>query len=101
MQIIPLQAVPNQSVNVTLATQACRIAVRQTYYGLFVDLYVNNVAVIVGVAALNLTRIVRDTYLGFIGDLAFVDMQGSSDPDYTGLGSRYQLVYLSPAEVLV
>lgn len=101
MQTIPLQAVPNQSVNVTLASQACRISVRQTYYGLFVDLYINNAPVIVGVLALNLTKIVRDTYLGFIGDLAFFDKQGSSDPDYTGLGERFQLAYLSPAEVLV
>ncbi|WP_321900039.1 hypothetical protein [Paraburkholderia heleia] len=28
------------------------------------------------------------------GDLAFMDMQGADDPQYTGLGSRWLLVWL-------
>ena len=44
---------------------------------------------------LNLVGLVRSAYLGFIGQLAFFDTQGTSDPDYSGLGTRYQLVYQS------
>lgn len=36
--------------------------------------------VVGGVIAHHATRIVRDTYLGFVGDLAFYDTQGSEDP---------------------
>lgn len=46
----------------------------------FMDLYVNNISIVGGVLCLNRTKIVRDTYLGFIGDLAFIDTQGNEDP---------------------
>lgn len=61
----------------------------------FVDLYVNGTLIIGGVPAFNETLIVRDAYLGFTGDLVFYDTQGSTDPVYTGLGSRYVLAYIS------
>lgn len=91
--IIPLQAVPNQTLQVQLSGQACIINLYQTAYALFVDLYVGNSLIACGVICENLNRIVRSAYRGFIGDLAFVDTQGETDPVYTGLGSRYQLVY--------
>ena len=47
----------------------------------------------------NLNVIVRDAYLGFIGDLAFYDTQGDTAPVYTGLGSRYVLEYFAPSEL--
>ncbi len=50
------------------------------------DVLVNDVAIISGVICQNLNPIVQNGYLGFLGDLAFMDMQGSSDPEYTGWG---------------
>lgn len=96
MQVIPLQATASQQVAVTLANQACKINVYQKDTGLYVDLYVLDSPIVVGVIALNANRIVRDAYFGFTGDLAFFDTQGSTDPDYTGLGDggRYFLGYL-------
>jgi hypothetical protein len=38
-------------------------------------------------------------YLGFSGDLVFVDTLGDQDPTYDGLGARYALIYLRPSEV--
>lgn len=98
MQIIPLKPVPNQTVSVQLAGQACTIDVYQLAQGLFVNLSVDGALVIGGVIAQNLNRIVRDAYLGFAGDLAFVDNQGSRDPDHAGLGSRFELAYLTADE---
>jgi hypothetical protein len=47
----------------------------------FLDLYVNDTTLIVGgVPCLNDVRIVRDTYLGFIGDLSVIDTEGNDDP---------------------
>jgi hypothetical protein len=98
MVIVPLRAIPSQVVNVTLGGQPCQIALYQLATGLYCNLYVRNVIVIGGVICHNVNRIVRDLYLGFIGDLIFVDSQGKSDPEYSGLGGRYELAYLTAAE---
>lgn len=99
MQIVPLQAVPNQAVIVTLEQQLTQINVYQTIGGVFVDIYKDNALVVSGVIAENLNPIIRSLYLGYSGDFAFIDQQGDTDPYYTGLGSRYVLAYLTAAEL--
>jgi len=101
MLIIPLQPVPNQTLTAVLADQNCRINIYQKFFGLFVDLSIGSTSIVRGVIAQQANRIVRYPYLGFVGDLAFFDTQGASDPDYTGLGARYQLVYLEAADLVV
>lgn len=97
---VPIQAVPSQTLAVVLANQPCRINIYSRRQGLFVDLYVNNLPIVTGVIALDANRLVRDAYLGFIGDLAFYDTLGSDDPAYTGLGSRYVLLYLEASDLV-
>ncbi len=47
----------------------------------FLDLYLNETTLVVGgVPCLNDVRIVRNAYLGFIGDLAVIDTEGNEDP---------------------
>ena len=99
MLVVPVQALPNQQLQVQLGTQACTIELVQGAYCLFMSLYVSGTLIIAGVFCQNLNRIVRDLYLGFIGDLCFVDIQGITDPVFTGLGSRYQLLYLEPSDL--
>ena len=99
MQIIPLNAVPSQTVTVQLGSQNCRLNLYQKSTGLYGDVYVGSALIIAGVICRNNNLIVRDAYLGFIGDLAFIDSQGSSDPDYTGLGARFNLAYFTPADL--
>ena len=65
---------------------------------LFVDLAVNEVAVASGIIARDGTLLLRYPRLGFVGDLLFVDMQGAADPQWTGLGERWRLVWLSADE---
>ncbi|HWE98818.1 MAG TPA: hypothetical protein VG248_03390 [Caulobacteraceae bacterium] len=101
MQIVPLQPVPSQTLAISLDAQACSIAVRQTATGMYLSLAVAGSTVLDGVLCLNATRIVRDAYLGFTGDLAFFDTEGSSDPQYVGLGLRWILVFLAPGEALI
>ena len=125
--VVPLQAVASQTLNVTLGGQACAINVytKSMYVPVdpvghivtdppqtmpiipvFLDLFVDNEQVIAGVLCLNENYIVRNTYLGFIGDLFFTDTQDTTtvgsngavsstglDPQAGGLGSRWQLVY--------
>lgn len=99
MQVVPLQAVPSQVLAVQLSNQACQLKVYMTLSGLYMDVSVNGGLIIGGVICENLNRIVRDLYLGFLGDFMFLDNQGKSDPVYTGLGTRYSLIYLSPSDL--
>ena len=95
MQIIQIQAVPAQTLQVTLSGQSVQISLYQKTTGLFCDVSVNNSVIVTGVICQNLNRIIRDVYRGFIGDLAFLDQQGTSDPTYELLGTRYLLIYLA------
>lgn len=99
MLVVPIQAVPSQTLAVVLAEQSCRINIYTKRQGLFVDLYVNNLPIVTGVIALDANRIVRDAYLGFIGDLAFLDVRGNDDPVYGGLGTRFALIYLEASDL--
>lgn len=107
MVIIPLQAVPAQTVFTTLGTQTVMISVYQRFFGLFLDLYLRStpslgstmVPIIIGALCQNLNVLVRSVYLGFSGDLAFQDTQGTDPPFYTGLDNRFQLLWLSPDDL--
>lgn len=99
--IIPANAAPSQAISTSLAGQQCLIVVYTksiyalvpdevdgsvlTYQNLnpcFVDLYVNNVIVVGGVYVRQGSLIVRDTYLGFSGDLAVYDTSGLGQDPY-------------------
>jgi hypothetical protein len=99
MMLIPAQPLPNQSMQALLGDQNCTINLAQNAYGLFMTLYVGTETICSNVICQNLNRIVRDAYLGFIGDFIFNDTQGTSDPVYTGIGSRYQLIYLEAGDL--
>jgi hypothetical protein len=99
MKIVPLQAVANQTLTIQLDNQNTQLNIRQTDFGMFMDVLVNNNSIIMGVLCQNMNRIVRDLYLGFSGDLLFFDNQGDTDPYYTGLGDRYVLLYVSSDEL--
>jgi hypothetical protein len=98
-QVIPLQPVPNQTTQVVLNNQNCQIDVWQTPDALFFNLSVNDEIVVNGQVCQNLNRLVLDQYLGFSGDFAFNDSQGSTDPNYLDIGTRYQLLYYNESEL--
>ncbi len=104
MQVVPIQALPNQTFQAQLGGQACIISDYQLQYGLFMDVFLNGAPIVLNVICQNKNRIVRDLYLGFPGDLAFYDTQQGvdgvgQDPDYTGLDGRYQLIYIEAGEL--
>ncbi|AWB26169.1 hypothetical protein DA075_35450 (plasmid) [Methylobacterium currus] len=99
MQIIPLQSVPAQTVMATLAGQLAQIDLRQRAYGLHLDLRVNGTLLVAGAICQDRNLIVRSAYIGFIGDLCFIDTQGTDDPTYEGLGVRFGLAYIEASEV--
>lgn len=107
MQIIPIDDTYSQQVTSLLGGQNCQFNLYQKNNDdLYCDVYVNNAAIITGVRCRNLVRIVRDSYLGFIGDVTFLDTQGTTtppstglDPSSPGLGTRYLFCYLSAADL--
>lgn len=98
MQIIPLQSVANQIVKVVLAGQNCQISLNTRNDSIFVDVNVNGVDLVCNVIAQNLNQIICSQYVGFSGQLMFIDSSQSDDPVFSGLGSRYFLMYLSESE---
>lgn len=104
MEIVPTQAVPAQTFTALLNNQQVDITLRQLGVFLFMDLQSNGQEVVGYVICENLNLIVRDSYLGFQGDFVFLDNFGNAgrppqDPEYTGLGARFSLVYLSPDDL--
>ncbi len=113
-QLIPLNVVSSQQLSITLSSQSCTISVYTKHIQIpfvpsggipssppiykqidpiFLDLYVNDALLIGGVLCLNQSLIVRNKYLGFIGDMSFIDTQANEDPQVSGLGNRWQLAY--------
>lgn len=102
MTEVPLIATPNQELAIELEEQDCTIQVRQlgnyTYLTLWIDstLIVENAICMPGVA------ILQGYVHGFRGNFVLVD---SSDPNnqqlsnYTELGSRFILLYLTDEEI--
>lgn len=101
MILVPLAAIANQTLAIVLAGQPCQIALRQNGANMYFDLSVNDDEAIVA------TRICRNKqllllnvqYRGFVGDFLFVDTQGDTQPEYTGLNSRYFLYYVEESDM--
>lgn len=94
MKIIPLIAEPSQKLSVLLDGQNCQISIDQKGDFMYLSLAVNNGSVINSVICRDRIKMVPYAYLPFVGNLAFIDTQGTDDPNYSGLGDRFKLVYL-------
>jgi hypothetical protein len=63
---------------------------------LYCDMTVDSNVLWTGAQCNNLTQINGAPYLGFLGALYFNDIAGTDDPDYTGLTTQFQLLWLPP-----
>ncbi len=96
-QQIPLAALTSQTVNVSLNGQDCAISVYQLFTGLYVDLIANGTTIFTCRLATDRTNLARNqAYMGFQGQLFFLDMNGTDDPVYTDIGTRFILLYSPP-----
>lgn len=90
---IPLRAVPAQTVQVTLAGQPVTLYLRQLGGSQYISVSWAGTVLCETVLMVNRSAIIRAAYTGFIGDIAVNDTQGDDAPDYTGWGSRWQLLF--------
>lgn len=95
IQTIPITSKAAQTFTIQLNGQNCSINLYQKSTGLYFDMTVNGKTCVNSVLCLNLVGLIREAYYGFSGQLIFFDTQGTSDPTYQYLGTRYKLVYVS------
>lgn len=100
MQTISLEPKKSQSLSITLNGQQCIIRLIQRESFIYMDLTVNDKPLIQGVPCLFGNKMVGYSYLGFSGDLIFIDNEGQEDPSFDGLGSRFILYYLEGSELV-
>lgn len=100
MILVPLAAVPSQTLSVVLANQDCQIALRQNGPNMYFDLTVSGQPVVIARIVRNKQRLLLDArYYGFVGDFIFNDTQGDTQPTYTGLNARYLLYYMEAVDL--
>ena len=101
MKTIPLAPLPSQNFNINLNNQNCEMTVYTETTGLYLDLVLNNETIATARILLDGARVLQDCqYTAFVGDFIMVDTQGEDDPVYTGLGTRWQLVYLEATDLV-
>lgn len=112
MQIVALTPVPSQLVQATLSGQSASLSIYQLGFPGQQNLYCDLVSDGTPIINCRLARafsglsteappfmLLDSAYQGFDGDFLFIDTQGDEDPQYSGLGSRWQLVYYSPSDL--
>ncbi|HEN3634130.1 TPA: hypothetical protein ACJTDP_000160 [Yersinia enterocolitica] len=100
MNVITLENKKSQSIFITLEGQSCLIRIIQRDSSIYMDLTVNGDPILQGVPCLYANKIVRYKYLGFRGDLFFLDNEGQSDPEWDGLADRFPLYFITEAELV-
>ena len=95
VQTISLQQVATQQVEVSLNKQSCTIRVCQRDSDIYVDLYVNGEAVVLGALARDRVGLTRHSHLPFKGELVFMDTRGRDDPQYSNFEDCWKLLYLT------
>ncbi|EMA4783460.1 hypothetical protein AB7340_20280 [Providencia alcalifaciens] len=86
MTEIPLSPIPNQILNFTLDTDEYEIELNTRLGHIYATVKKNNENLVCNRICRNMTYICQW--------LIFADQQGNTDPKYTGLGSRYRLVWV-------
>lgn len=114
MKVVPLAALPSQTLQIVLGGQNCALSIytgdgydyndptlQTTNTNIYLDLsYNGGIAVTSTAICLDQKRLlINRQYLGFVGDFMFVDTQGNSDPQFAGLGDRWVLLYLEATDL--
>ena len=101
MLTVPLAAVPSQTFGIVLDGQNCNMSVYTESTGVYMDLTLAGVVIATARVLRDGARVLQDCqYTAFVGDFIMVDTQGDLDPVYTGLGARWQLVYLEATDLV-
>ena len=97
MQIleIPIKPVPSQKLSVMLGEQNTTIELAWRSNWLYATVRVGKTDMVCSRLCLNREPIMREQYRNFVGELYFDDQQGNQAPEFSGLGSRYKLFWVT------
>ncbi len=98
MQVIPLIANPNQSLQILLDNQSMTFRVYQKNSSLYIDISKDNNPLCYGQKCLFGRSVMSFSQNLFKGSLHFIDIEENTAPSFSRLGERYFLVYLSESE---
>ena len=90
---IPLRPVADQQFDIVMNKQPCTLRLYQRRGAVYLDLYLRGRYILTGVLCRDRGYLIDNDYLGFSGNLFFVDQRGEQDPQYDGLGDRWLLMY--------
>lgn len=90
---IPLTQEPSQEFQITLDNQNCTISIYQKDESVYMDLYVGENPIFLGVSCLDRVGIKGYDFMSLKGQLWFEDMNGTTNPDYKEFNTRYILYY--------
>lgn len=94
---IPLDATrANQTLACVLDGKTCVLNLTTTDFGLFADVTYNGSPIVNARRCQDRRNLNPYAYLGMPQPLFFADLQGTSDPVYTGFNTRYLLCYGTP-----
>jgi hypothetical protein len=97
MQVIPLSPVPSQRLSAVVDGKNCQITLYKKTTGMFFDLTIDNVPIVQTRSVQDRRPLVLGAYKGVGGEFVMIDTQGTDNPQPSGLGSRWQLVYGIPS----
>lgn len=100
MRTISIAPKKSQSISVSLGGQQCQIRLVQRSSFMYMDLTADDRVIMQGVPCLFGNRMVGYGYLGFVGDLIFIDNVGQENPNWEGLGTRFTLYYAEKADLV-
>ncbi len=95
--IVPLQAIPNQTVSITLGDSSYAVSLRETNGVMSVDLARDNVVLLRGIRAVYGSPLIPYKYLE-AGNFIFLTLDGNL-PDYTLFGTTQFLLFYSASEL--
>lgn len=99
--LVPINDLPNQTLNIVLSNQNCTINLLSRNNHVFFDLFLNNVNIIYG-RKLSLTPILPYEYMQslFIGNFFLINNDGNdiTEPDYRLFGITQSLMYYTPSD---
>lgn len=98
MLLIPLKPVANQTTTTMLNGQVVRVAIREMTTGVYLTAWLDNVIIQSGILCIDRVRMMDSNYDGFVGGFMFQDSQGISNPESSGIGTRWNLFYLEAGE---
>ena len=96
--VIPLSAVPSQRLQVVLEDQDVELSILQRGNNVYANITVNGVVLRQGALCIDRVPILQPGTTNLSGNFVFVDLWGTSDPQWQEYGSRFVLFYYTAAE---